>query len=58
MTFALFLFMFLTIHYMTFALFLSMFLTIHYITFALFLFMFLFNILISPPILESMRMLD
>ena len=43
---------------MTFALFLFMFLTLHFITVALFSFMFLINILIFPSPLAYMRMLD
>ena len=43
---------------MTFALFLFMFLTLFYMAFALFLFMFLINILISPSPLAYMQMLD
>ena len=43
---------------MTFALFLFMFLTLYYMAFALFLFMFLINILISPSPLAYMRLLD
>ena len=43
---------------MTFALFLFMFLTLYYMAFALFLFMFLINILIYPSPLAYMQMLD